>query len=35
VRFGISDPAGEKKDLKKVRQIDFMDLASPIQDLLM
>jgi 2-hydroxy-3-keto-5-methylthiopentenyl-1-phosphate phosphatase len=34
VRFGISDPADEKKESKRVRQIDFMDLSSPIEDLL-
>jgi 2-hydroxy-3-keto-5-methylthiopentenyl-1-phosphate phosphatase len=35
VRFGISDTAGEKKDLKKEMQIDFMDLASRIEDLML
>ena len=35
VRFGISDTAGEKKDLKKEMQIDFMDLALRIEDLIM
>ena len=35
VRFGISDPAGEKKDLKKEMQIDFMDLALLIEDVIM
>jgi 2-hydroxy-3-keto-5-methylthiopentenyl-1-phosphate phosphatase len=35
MRFGISDAAGEKKDLKKEMQIDFMDLASRIEDLIM
>jgi 2-hydroxy-3-keto-5-methylthiopentenyl-1-phosphate phosphatase len=34
VRFGISDTAGEKKDLKKEMQIDFIDLASLIEDLI-
>lgn len=35
VRFGISDTAGEKKDLKKQMQIDFMDLSALIEDLIM
>lgn len=35
MRFGTSDTAGEKKDLKKEMQIDFMDLASLIQDLIL
>ena len=35
VRFGISDTAGEKKDLKKEMQIDFMDLALLIEDVIM
>jgi 2-hydroxy-3-keto-5-methylthiopentenyl-1-phosphate phosphatase len=35
VRFGISDTAGEKKDLKKEMQIDFMDLTSRIEDLIL
>ena len=35
VRFGISGTAGEKKDLKKEMQIDFMDLASLIEDLIL
>ncbi len=35
VRFGISDTAGEKKDLKKEMQIDFMDLTSRMEDLIL
>jgi 2-hydroxy-3-keto-5-methylthiopentenyl-1-phosphate phosphatase len=35
VRFGISGTAGEKKDLKKEMQIDFMDLTSRIKDLIL
>jgi 2-hydroxy-3-keto-5-methylthiopentenyl-1-phosphate phosphatase len=35
VRFGISETAGEKNDLKKEAQIDFMDLASRIEDLML
>jgi hypothetical protein len=35
VRFGISDTAGEKKDLQKEMQIDFMDLASLIEGLIL
>lgn len=35
VRFGISGTAGEAKDLKKEMQIDFMDLASIIEDLIL
>jgi len=35
VRFGISDTAGKKKDLEKEMQIDFMDLASLIEDLIL
>jgi 2-hydroxy-3-keto-5-methylthiopentenyl-1-phosphate phosphatase len=35
MRFGISDPAGENKDLKKEMQIDFMNLSSRIEDLIM
>jgi 2-hydroxy-3-keto-5-methylthiopentenyl-1-phosphate phosphatase len=34
MRFGVSDTADEKKDLKKDMQIDFMDLASLIEDLI-
>jgi hypothetical protein len=35
VHFGISDKAGEKKDLQKEMQIDFMDLASLIGDMVL
>jgi hypothetical protein len=35
VRFGISDTAGEKRDLKNELQIDFMDLAPIIEDSIM
>jgi hypothetical protein len=35
VRFGNSETAGEKNDLKKEAQIDFMDLASRIDDLVL
>jgi len=35
VRFGISETAGETNDLKKEAQIDFMDLASCIEDLML
>ena len=35
MRFGISDTAGAKKDLKKEMQIDFMDLTSRIEDLML
>ena len=34
MRFGVSDTADEKKDLKKEMQIDFMDLAARIKDLI-
>ena len=35
VRFGNSETAGEKNDLNKEAQIDFMDLASRIDDLVL
>jgi 2-hydroxy-3-keto-5-methylthiopentenyl-1-phosphate phosphatase len=35
VRFGISDTAGEKRELKNELQIDFMDLAPIIEDSIM
>jgi len=35
VRFGTSGTAGEKKAFKKEMQIDFMDLASIIEDLIL
>jgi 2-hydroxy-3-keto-5-methylthiopentenyl-1-phosphate phosphatase len=35
VRFGISDTAGERKDLKRQMQIDFMDLAARIEDFIL
>lgn len=34
MRFGISDTAGEKRDLKKEMQMDFMDLSARIEDLI-
>jgi hypothetical protein len=34
VRFGISDTAGEENELKNETQIDFMDLALRIADLI-
>jgi hypothetical protein len=35
MRFGISETADEKRDLEKELQIDFMDLAARIEDLIM
>lgn len=34
MRFGISETADEKRDLEKEMQIDFMDLAARIEDLI-
>ena len=35
VRFGTSATAGQKRDLQKEMQIDFMDIASLIEDLIL